>query len=100
MSAKAVSELSGKELLYRHLSDLQYVNKPFAIRIRENDCFDSIIENFEWVKSAQVSFALFLKFSLHHRFLISAKIWRKKRKFVMNSKILVFICKKFFDLIN
>ncbi|VDN50918.1 unnamed protein product [Dracunculus medinensis] len=53
MSAKAVSELSGKELLYRHLSDLQYVNKPFAIRIRENDCFDSIIENFEWVKSAQ-----------------------------------------------
>uniref|UniRef100_A0A914V2K9 ATP-citrate synthase n=1 Tax=Plectus sambesii TaxID=2011161 RepID=A0A914V2K9_9BILA len=50
MSAKAVSEYSGKELLYKHLT-LDSVVKPFAVSIGENDDFDQIVQKTPWLSS-------------------------------------------------
>jgi ATP citrate (pro-S)-lyase len=50
MSAKAVSEYSGKELLYRHLSDLQSLDTPKAFALTEKDDFDTIVEKSSWLQ--------------------------------------------------
>ncbi|GMT32112.1 hypothetical protein PFISCL1PPCAC_23409, partial [Pristionchus fissidentatus] len=53
MSAKAVSELSGKELLYRHLGHLQYVATPSALRLTERDDFDATSRKCDWLASGE-----------------------------------------------
>ena len=53
MSAKALSEYSGKELLYRHFSDFQQLDKPQAFALTEKDDFDSIVGNVTWLQNGQ-----------------------------------------------
>lgn len=53
MSAKAVSEYFGKELLYRHLDRLAFLEKPRAIHIGEHDDFDYVIQNVDWMRNNQ-----------------------------------------------
>lgn len=53
MSAKAVSEHSGKELLYRHLS-LDSVVKPFSVAINEHDDIDQVILKTPWLSAGNV----------------------------------------------
>ncbi|VDK86738.1 unnamed protein product [Litomosoides sigmodontis] len=49
MSAKAVSEYTGKELLYRHLKELEFVEKPQALRITSTDSFDAVTDAIDWL---------------------------------------------------
>jgi len=53
MSAKAVSEYSGKELLYRHLANLPSVDKPKAFALTEKDDFDSVVGNVAWLQNGE-----------------------------------------------
>uniref|UniRef100_F1KSZ0 ATP-citrate synthase n=1 Tax=Ascaris suum TaxID=6253 RepID=F1KSZ0_ASCSU len=48
MSAKAISEYTGKELLYRHLKRLDFVDKPIAVKIDDHDDFDKAISGATW----------------------------------------------------
>ena len=50
MSAKAVSEYTGKELLYKFFKNNTSVAKPYAIPLNEKSDFDSAIQNCEWIK--------------------------------------------------
>lgn len=56
MSAKAVSEYSGKELLYRHLEALHFVAKPRALKLRSADSFDVAIGQVDWLTDGQVTY--------------------------------------------
>ncbi|CAJ0572721.1 unnamed protein product, partial [Mesorhabditis spiculigera] len=47
MSAKAVSELSGKELLYSHLEKEGLIDAPHLIRLTEGDDFSKVYEEHE-----------------------------------------------------
>lgn len=60
MSAKAVSEYTGKELLYNFFKKNASVVKPYAICLNENSDFDLAIQNCEWIKKDGVSFPKFL----------------------------------------
>uniref|UniRef100_A0A0K0DPA5 ATP citrate synthase n=1 Tax=Angiostrongylus cantonensis TaxID=6313 RepID=A0A0K0DPA5_ANGCA len=53
MSAKAVSELSGKELLYRHLECCSLIDAPTAIRLSAGDDFDAIVMDSTWLNETQ-----------------------------------------------
>lgn len=53
MSAKAISEYTGKELLYKHLASLAYLDKPHAVRVGINDVFDVTISEVAWIKNGQ-----------------------------------------------
>lgn len=55
MSAKAISEYAGKELLYRHLNELEFVEKPKMLRFTANDSFDSVAEKIDWLADDKVS---------------------------------------------
>lgn len=54
MSAKAVDEYSGKELLYRSLAHVEPLAKPVAVVLDENSNFDDEIANCEWLKNEGV----------------------------------------------
>ncbi|CAI4228619.1 unnamed protein product [Auanema sp. JU1783] len=45
MSAKAVSEISGKELLYRYLENTQLIDAPIPVRVNNVDDFDAVVTN-------------------------------------------------------
>ncbi|MFH4978329.1 hypothetical protein AB6A40_005038 [Gnathostoma spinigerum] len=51
MSAKAISEYNGKELLYHHLAYLDILEKPFAVPITENDSFDEVTHQVQWLQT-------------------------------------------------
>ncbi|GMR31829.1 hypothetical protein PMAYCL1PPCAC_02024, partial [Pristionchus mayeri] len=53
MSAKPVSELSGKELLYRHLGHLPYVATSKALRLTERDDFDAQSRKVDWLAKGE-----------------------------------------------
>lgn len=55
MSAKAVSELSGKEVLYRQLASSGLVDAPKAVRLTEKDNFDEVVKHSEWLMKGDVS---------------------------------------------
>ena len=63
MSAKAVSEYAGKELLYRSLEHVQGLAKPRAVPLDETSDFASAVQTCEWIRKEGVSQAnlLFLK---------------------------------------
>ncbi|CAJ0958126.1 unnamed protein product, partial [Mesorhabditis belari] len=52
MSAKAVSELSGKELLYRHLEPTGLIDAPRLLRLNEGDDFGAVLNDFRRQHSA------------------------------------------------
>lgn len=54
MSAKAISEYTGKELLYRHLKRLDFVDKPIAVKIDDHDDFDKAISGATWFNEGRV----------------------------------------------
>lgn len=54
MSAKPVSELSGKELLYRHLGHLQYLATPKALRLTERDDYETQRRKCDWLARGEV----------------------------------------------
>lgn len=54
MSAKAVSEYTSKELLYRHLAHLPTVAKPQAIPLKETSDFDAATKDSDWLASTGV----------------------------------------------
>ncbi|VDM21487.1 unnamed protein product [Wuchereria bancrofti] len=49
MSAKAISEYTGKELLYRYLQELEFLEKPQALRLVSSDSFDTVTDKIEWL---------------------------------------------------
>uniref|UniRef100_A0A1I7VNE3 ATP-citrate synthase n=1 Tax=Loa loa TaxID=7209 RepID=A0A1I7VNE3_LOALO len=49
MSAKAISEYTGKELLYRHLKELEFVEKPQALKLTSSDSFDVVTDKIKWL---------------------------------------------------
>lgn len=51
MSAKAISEFTGKELLYRHLEQLTFLDKPRAVSINENENFETATQHCDWLTS-------------------------------------------------
>ncbi|WKX97154.1 hypothetical protein Q1695_013092 [Nippostrongylus brasiliensis] len=53
MSAKAVSELSGKELLYRYLEGSGLIDAPTAVRLVAGDDFDSVVKGVSWLGGSQ-----------------------------------------------
>ncbi|VDK47817.1 unnamed protein product [Anisakis simplex] len=53
MSAKAVSEYTGKELLYRQLKHVDFVSRPEAVTIADGDDFDMAISGAVWLKQGQ-----------------------------------------------
>uniref|UniRef100_A0A914RMJ9 Uncharacterized protein n=1 Tax=Parascaris equorum TaxID=6256 RepID=A0A914RMJ9_PAREQ len=54
MSAKAISEYTGKELLYRHLKRFNFVDKPLAIKLEADDNFDVVISGAMWFNEGRV----------------------------------------------
>ncbi|KAI1716194.1 ATP citrate lyase citrate-binding domain-containing protein [Ditylenchus destructor] len=50
MSAKAVSEYTGKELLYRHLTHVEGLATPHAVKLDETSNFATATQNCEWLK--------------------------------------------------
>jgi len=54
MSAKAVSEYSGKELLYRSLEHIQALAKPAAVRLDENSDFEHATQTCGWIRKEGV----------------------------------------------
>ncbi|CAI5456268.1 unnamed protein product [Caenorhabditis angaria] len=52
MSAKAVSELSGKEILYKYFEGTGLVNSPFAFHVKTGDDFNQIAGSYEWLTKA------------------------------------------------
>ena len=50
MSAKAISEYTGKELLYKQLDKLHFLDKPHAVPINENENFENATEKSEWLR--------------------------------------------------
>lgn len=63
MSAKAISELSGKEVLYRYLECGGLIDAPTAVRVCAGDNFDAVVKGVSWLSAAQVSRGCF-KFTL------------------------------------
>lgn len=53
MSAKALSEYSGKELLYRHLNHLDFVAKPEAVPLDEFNDFEERAKGTKWIQQGQ-----------------------------------------------
>ncbi|KAI6233498.1 ATP-citrate synthase [Aphelenchoides fujianensis] len=53
MSAKALSEYTGKELLYRHLHGLDFVAKPEAVPLSEFSDFDEATKGVKWIQDGQ-----------------------------------------------
>lgn len=53
MSAKALSEYSGKELLYRHLNHLEFVQKPVAVPLDEFNDFEEEARSCKWIQAGQ-----------------------------------------------
>ncbi|KAH7726208.1 ATP citrate synthase [Aphelenchoides avenae] len=53
MSAKAVSEYCGKELLYRALEKLDFVEKVEPVQLTETSSFDEATRNAEWLKKGK-----------------------------------------------
>ncbi|KAI6206207.1 ATP citrate synthase [Aphelenchoides besseyi] len=53
MSAKALSEYTGKELLYRHLDKLDFVAKPQAVPLSEFSDFDDATRSVSWIQDGQ-----------------------------------------------
>uniref|UniRef100_A0A7E4VQE2 ATP-citrate synthase n=1 Tax=Panagrellus redivivus TaxID=6233 RepID=A0A7E4VQE2_PANRE len=52
MSAKAVSEYTGKELLYRHLQPIvPSLDAPTAFTLGEKDDFDAVVGNAPWLQN-------------------------------------------------
>ncbi|VIO88263.1 ATP-citrate synthase, putative [Brugia malayi] len=49
MSAKAISEYTGKELLYRYLEELEFIEKPQTLRLVSSDSFDTVTDKIEWL---------------------------------------------------
>jgi len=58
MSAKAVAEYAGKELLYRSLEHVQALAKPAAVQLDENSDFAAAIQNCEWIRKEGVGIIL------------------------------------------
>ncbi|CAI5456264.1 unnamed protein product [Caenorhabditis angaria] len=52
MSAKAVSELSAKEILYKYFEGTGLVNSPFAFHVKTGDDFNQIAGGYEWLTKA------------------------------------------------
>ena len=61
MSAKAVSELLGKELLLKHLEPLGLLEAPPAVRLHEYDDFDAAIAHSKWLSEPGA-----VSFNHHH----------------------------------
>jgi hypothetical protein len=57
MSAKAVSEYAGKELLYRALDHIPALAKPQAVQLLETTDFAQATLNCEWLRKEGVSCA-------------------------------------------
>lgn len=55
MSAKALSEYTGKELLYKHLHHLSFVAKPQAVPLSEFSDFDEAARDVDWIQANKVS---------------------------------------------
>lgn len=53
MSAKAISEYFGKELLYRHLENVSFLAKPQAVHISETDDFHAKVKDVPWLQNKQ-----------------------------------------------
>ncbi|CAD5234806.1 unnamed protein product [Bursaphelenchus xylophilus] len=53
MSAKALSEYTGKELLYRHLNHLDFVVKPQAVPLDEFNDFDDKAKGCRWIQQGE-----------------------------------------------
>jgi len=53
MSAKALNEYTGKELLYRHLNHLDSVAKPQAVTLSEFSDFDEATKGIQWIEQNQ-----------------------------------------------
>ncbi|PIC27329.1 hypothetical protein B9Z55_019622 [Caenorhabditis nigoni] len=49
MSAKAVSELSGKEVLYKHFESTGIVSAPHAFHVKAGDKFSEVAAKYEWL---------------------------------------------------
>uniref|UniRef100_A0A2K6VY59 ATP-citrate synthase n=1 Tax=Onchocerca volvulus TaxID=6282 RepID=A0A2K6VY59_ONCVO len=49
MSAKPISEYSGKELLYRHLKEFDFIEKPQILKFTSSDSFDVITDKIDWL---------------------------------------------------
>ena len=62
MSAKAIDEYTGKELLYRSLSHVKSLVKPIAIKLNENSDFNDAVGDSQWAKEAGVCVLCFGKF--------------------------------------
>lgn len=77
MSAKAVSEYTGKELLYRHLKELEFVEKPQALRLTASDSFAIVTDQIEWLA--------------HDKVFASLKLIFEKNKMLSTSFLLVDI---------
>lgn len=56
MSAKAVSEYTGKELLYRHLTHVEGLATPHAVKLDETSNFATATQNCEWLKKEGVCY--------------------------------------------
>jgi hypothetical protein len=56
MSAKALSEYTGKELLYKHLHNLTSVVKPQAVPLSEFSDFDEATRGIEWIEANKVRY--------------------------------------------
>ncbi|CAI5456267.1 unnamed protein product [Caenorhabditis angaria] len=52
MSAKAVSELSGKQILYKYFEGTGLVNSPFAFHVKTGDDFNQVAGSYEWLTKA------------------------------------------------
>jgi hypothetical protein len=59
MSAKALSEYTGKELLYKHLHHLPTVAKPHAVPLSEFSDFDDAVRGIDWIQEDKVRFLHF-----------------------------------------
>lgn len=57
MSAKALSELSGKELLYSHLTSTGLIDAPSPVRITSEADLDAVLADpSHWLSQEKVSF--------------------------------------------
>ncbi|CAI5456321.1 unnamed protein product [Caenorhabditis angaria] len=53
MSSKAISELSGKEILYKYFEGTGLVNSPYAFHVKAGDDFNQVAGSYEWLTKAE-----------------------------------------------
>uniref|UniRef100_A0A915PMD3 Uncharacterized protein n=1 Tax=Setaria digitata TaxID=48799 RepID=A0A915PMD3_9BILA len=59
--AKAISEYTGKELLYRHLKEFPFVEKPQALKLTTSDSFDVITDKVDWLADNKIFLSSFMR---------------------------------------